>query len=232
MSRDTVINAFLGGAQLSPAQRARLMDLAARARMLAARDRLDYQAALAEAKVQQPQPKVQVKQLKRLRRICEIFQGDDPWPPQGLDPAELVRDLLDNAERCQARGRYEDAAGRLYRATELLAQLRLRSAHGLRTGDVKTEGLNADTAAWLEERRPPGGPIRIGSMMAYELLERLGDPLGAYWRANLEHLRGYLEKRNLGVSAHGLKPVNREDWLGFGERWVKWVEGAIASVAQ
>ena len=38
----------------------------------------------------------------------------------------MVEDLLLNAERRAIQGRYEDAIGRIYRAIELIAQIRLK----------------------------------------------------------------------------------------------------------
>jgi hypothetical protein len=45
---------------------------------------------------------------------------------------EIVEDLLLNAERRAMQDRYDDAVGRLYRALELLVQIRL-----LQTYDIK-----------------------------------------------------------------------------------------------
>lgn len=49
---------------------------------------------------------------------------------------ELVEDLLLNAERRAHQQRYDDAVGRLYRALELLAQIRLKQTYSIETGDV------------------------------------------------------------------------------------------------
>ncbi len=47
-------------------------------------------------------------------------------------------DLLRNAERRAARGRYDDAAARLYRALEMLAQMRM----GARSPALDSSRLN------------------------------------------------------------------------------------------
>ncbi|MCX7593736.1 MAG: TIGR02710 family CRISPR-associated CARF protein [Fischerella sp.] len=66
--------------------------------------------------------------LKRVMSSCEAvddnFQAPDTIKGHGY---EIVEDLLLNAERCATLKRYDDAVARLYRALELLAQVRLRN---------------------------------------------------------------------------------------------------------
>lgn len=53
---------------------------------------------------------------------------------------EIVEDLLLNAKRRVAQELYDDAVERLYRALELLAQIRL-STYNIKTGDVDIQQL-------------------------------------------------------------------------------------------
>jgi CRISPR-associated protein (TIGR02710 family) len=54
---------------------------------------------------------------------------------------ELVEDIVINAQRRVKQGRYDDATGRLYRALELLIQLRLQLEYSILTGNIDVEKL-------------------------------------------------------------------------------------------
>ncbi len=80
--------------------------------------------------------------LKRVmssrQEIDENFTAPGRMAAHGY---EIVEDLLFNAERRAAQDRYDDAVSRLYRALELLVQIRLWDQHGIKTGQVETEKL-------------------------------------------------------------------------------------------
>lgn len=205
-----------------------------RVRMWAAWDRFDYEAALHVAKSDPTLQKTYEKQLKRLIRIRELLCSDEPWPPKGLDGRELVQDVLDNAKRRLEQKRFDDAVARYYRATEMLAQVRLRSGYGVRTGDVKP-GLvpEGPVREWLESQRLPPRhagevrPIQLALYNSYELLVKLDDPLGKYFDANREDLLVVIEARNESLFAHGLSPITEEIWSRLGPKWERWLQGAM-----
>ena len=213
---------------LTPADRRPLLAHLQEYRMLAARDRLDYETAL-----ELSADKKTTKELKQLIRSVALFTGDDPWSKRDVSGLALVQDLVDNAARCSDRQRYDDAAGRLYRATELLAQIRLRREHGLRTGDLDlaSEAVPEASQKWLEASRDPRGEkVKIGLFAAYRLLAEMEDPLGLYFVDSEHVLHQVIEKRNNSIFAHGLTPVDEEVWRQVGPKWQRWLEGALASV--
>ncbi|MEI8167844.1 MAG: TIGR02710 family CRISPR-associated CARF protein [Chloroflexales bacterium] len=127
---------------------------------------------------------------------------------------EPVFDLVRNAERRAARARLDDAVARLYRATELLAQVRLHGHYKLNTSDLVVatlpEPLRARYGANLNPEED--GKVRVGLQAAYTLLGELNDPLGAAYtlvRAPLHHA---LFRRNHSILAHGLTPVTQADY--------------------
>ncbi len=146
-------------------------------------------------------------------RFLKRLMGQDR--PSGYEP---VLDLLRNAERRAARGRYDDAVARLYRAVELLAQIRLRTTHGIDTGDVRAEALPEVLRPRYEQRRNAqmtlgwGQTLKLGLWEAYGLLADLNDPLGLAIRAREDRLRDALARRNNSILAHGTSPIQKEEY--------------------
>lgn len=129
---------------------------------------------------------------------------------------EPVLDLLRNAERRAARGRFDDAVARLYRAIELFAQTRLRQH------EPSLDSSNLDLDCLPEPIRPAyekirelnqmrgwGSEVKLGLMEDYTLLVELEDPLGQVFASRKDRLREALKKRNLSILAHGGEPVGR-----------------------
>jgi len=116
-----------------------------------------------------------------------------------------VADLLSNARRRgEVEAKYDDAVARLYRVIELLAQHRLREAHGLDSSDVPIERLPGKLRLrWPEALETDH--IKIGLQRCYELLKELGDPFGAF--INDRRLKNLLSRRNASILAHGLQPI-------------------------
>ncbi len=169
-------------------------------------DRFDHQQAYRILQTVQSQVVPQWRFLKRL-------VGQDR--PSGYEP---VLDLVRNAERRAARGRYDDAVARLYRAIELLAQARLRIAHGIDTGNVRPESLPEPLRPRYEERQKLQvalgweQTLKLGLWEAYHLLAELDDPLGKIFKARENHLRDALSRRNESILAHGTSPIREEEY--------------------
>ena len=215
---------------LSPADRRPLLERLQRYRMQAAWDRLDYTRAMELAS-----EKKRIKQLKQLIRAAALFSGDAPWGKKDVAGTILVEDLMDNAARCAARQRFDDAVGRLYRATELLAQVRLRREHGLRTGDLdlSSTAVPEPSRSWLQDLRDPRSErVRIGLFASYRLLAEMGDPLGMYFADNEQLLHQVIEKRNQSMFAHGLTPIDGEVWRQVGQKWQAWLQGALTTTGK
>jgi CRISPR-associated protein (TIGR02710 family) len=117
---------------------------------------------------------------------------------------EILADLLVNAGRRAHEGKYDDAIARLYRATELIAQM-LLARQGIDTSNVKLEEL---TPKMQQEYQKSDEPIKLGQEKAYLLLETLVEGAGKHYRDN-KNLRNYLSKRNSSILAHGIEPMSK-----------------------
>ena len=206
----------------------RLLALSVRCRMLAARDRFRYREALDLALLDPSLEDVFGSRLRLLVRIVSALESDEPWPDPGLTGLELIDELRENAERCAARGRFDDAVARLYRATHLLAQLRLRRLYGVGCK------VRPRSKAGTPEREAGGWPSAEGRSLpaggdlsaAYRLLGNLGDTLGRYFLEQESALDALLERRRLSLLGCGARPMDRESWSVVGPRWRAWLDGA------
>ncbi|MFB2739124.1 TIGR02710 family CRISPR-associated CARF protein [Umezakia ovalisporum] len=145
---------------------------------------------------------------------------------------EIVQDLIMNAERRAAQERYDDAVGRLYRALELLAQIRLLKTYGIKTGDVDIEKLPESLKNEYEQKRSPvKGKIQLALKSNYELLSKLpDDPIGKLYQKSANKIINALEVRNNSLFAHGFKPITSSDYEKVKEVFVNFIQDAITSV--
>jgi CRISPR-associated protein (TIGR02710 family) len=132
---------------------------------------------------------------------------------------EPVADLVLNAERRAARGRFDDAVARLYRALELLAQTRLKQRQPpLNCSDLDPEALPETIRPRylgmreISEMQGQGPQIKLGLLESYLLLEALDDPLGRVFVDHKQKLLDVLQKRNHSILAHGLTPLGQADY--------------------
>jgi CRISPR-associated protein (TIGR02710 family) len=146
---------------------------------------------------------------------------------------EWVEDLLHNAERRFAQGRYDDAVGRIYRAVELTAQVWLKERHGVDSGDVDLSRVPEVLRAALERLRPEGKhgqpeSVKIGLRAAWELIAVYpDDPLGALYGPMREPLVSFQKLRNASLFAHGLRAITRADYEGVAPALRNWLLQAI-----
>lgn len=127
----------------------------------------------------------------------------------------LVRDLVGNAiRRATLEFKHDDAVARLYSAIEKLAKHRLLIGHGLDNSDVDLERVPAGCREWLQAcvNTLEGGKIQIPLRKSYELLQGLGDPLGAAYSACETDLHKVLSIRNTSLMAHGFQPVSEDTY--------------------
>lgn len=146
---------------------------------------------------------------------------------------EIVEDLLLNAERRVAQERYDDAVGRLYRALELLAQVRLLQAHNIKTGDVKIdklpEFLRQSYTALANNSQD--GKIKLALTKSYILLSELpNEPLGEIYKKQASKILNALEIRNNSLFAHGFSPIMRTEYRNFSEVVVNFITSSIATL--
>ncbi len=156
--------------------------------------------------------------VRQSRGICETCTQQDPTDM-------LLRELLDNALRTAAQGRFEDAAARLYRAMEMQGQLWLAKA---------TNGLfrNGRCARADSARLPPAlvslpscqpdkdDHIKLSLEQCFSALAALGHERARRIVADIEAKdlngktkslwRAATEKRNAGILAHGVQAVGQD----------------------
>lgn len=224
-----VLTQTLTRARMVPSDRAPLMALRARTELMVAWDAFDHAEALNRTATPGAASEGDQKRLKVILRARELLSGSGAWGPRDVSGIELVEDLVENALRCERRGRYDDAVGRLYRTTELLAQIQLRRGYDIRTGDVAAARVPEAARGGLNEHMSKDGKIKLGLVASFELLSALGDPLGLWFaqEAIKEPLKEFLRARNDSLYAHGLAPVDAETWRRIGARWIAWIRSAI-----
>jgi CRISPR-associated protein (TIGR02710 family) len=128
-----------------------------------------------------------------------VREQNAPWKAMHL------RDLWRNAQRCAARGRYDDAVGRLYRLWEGMAQWLLWADFRLDTAVVET-GL----------RR---------SWDLYRHLRPSGEA-AAFWQREWARLDEKLRVRNYSILAHGGDRVSCDGWNTLSQ----WTEIGLLEV--
>jgi CRISPR-associated protein (TIGR02710 family) len=130
---------------------------------------------------------------------------------------EVVEDLLLNSERRAFKKRFDDAVARIYRATELFAQIYLKKEYKQQaTGSIDISILPEELHDKYEGKRDKTGRIRLGLVDSYQLISDLKDEkVGSIFNENFEKILSSLEVRNESILAHGFIPVNEENYIQF-----------------
>jgi CRISPR-associated protein (TIGR02710 family) len=171
-------------------------------------------------------------QHERARRALQPYRGrlqgpdwrpvwamiDDLCRAEPADAYLVVRDLVLNAERRVAQGRYDDAVARVYRSLEMIAQLRLRREYGIDTSDVDLGKVPQGARSRLERQvSEEDSRVKASLRDAWELLTELGDgTLGEWFGQNRNRLLNFLKLRNGSILAHGLTPIGRDEYEAEG----------------
>lgn len=177
-----------------------------------------------------------------LERLAKARPALAPWAAQAKGctnsvPARIL-DLWRNAERCAARGRYDDAVARLYRLTEWVAQWRLQARHGLDADKMDWSRVAPEEVKRAGLAEQLGKKTLSGLMQAWKLIaarEPQG-PMDRFLTDRFPHkepkktgegrLRDMLDLRNKSILAHGERPLPKEDW----EKWLAFAEAMRARV--
>lgn len=130
----------------------------------------------------------------------------------------ILASLINNSIRKAEEYNYDDAIARLYRAFELIAQIKLTS-YSLKSSDVEVSILleNNVSEEFIDEleKTREDGKIRIGLAKDYQLLNELNDDLGIYYIENEKKIKNMTVKRNNSILAHGLESKSKEDFDEF-----------------
>lgn len=148
----------------------------------------------------------------------QVLEFIDRWQPTSrrLGDARTptlahVVDLLANARRRQRESRYEDAAARLYRAIEAIAQLALHERHGIASTDRVSLERVPESLRSQWQARAEDGFVKLGLQDAYSLLGAYGDQLAQKFRERELHgPTSPLGARNRSVLAHGFECVSND----------------------
>jgi len=198
-------------------------------------DRFEHREALELLETQMRSPEIRqiVLFLKRVinsrGKIDSNFDSSNGIQGHGY---EVVQDLLLNAERRAAQERYDDSVGRLYRALELLAQIRLLKSYEIETGDVEVQKIPESLRGEYEkERSNITGKIQLALTKSYKLLSSFpDDPIGNLYHENSNKIISALEIRNHSLFAHGFHPINRSNYLRVSKEFVDFIQSAITKV--
>lgn len=138
----------------------------------------------------------------------------------------ILADLINNARRRIDECKYDDAAARLYRAVELISQIKLLGygidevEKGIKVDDVKDRVDTQNYSSSIKDDR-----LLLGVEGKFNLLNDLG------WKDSLQYykeIKNYLTKRNGSILAHGINPISKED----AEEFYKKVKGIAIEVFQ
>lgn len=148
---------------------------------------------------------------------------------------EVIEDLLLNAQRRAHQNRYDDAVGRIYRALELTAQIRLKTKFGLLTGDIdinnkNIQNLQEECRSYLQKKRNDDNIIQIALKDSLILLNDLDDETGKRFNANRSRILDVLKIRNNSLFAHGFNPVGEGDYRRIEETIGGFIRDSIEEV--
>ncbi len=141
-------------------------------------------------------------------------------PQQKNKSAQMVADLLKNAQRRGIEEKYDDAVARLYRTAELIAQCTLQDDFGIDTSDVDTSKLSDLTIRQMKLEPLKDGTIKLGMHKAYALLRYEGSKVGIKFDYD-KQIKDLLKKRNHSILAHGISPIKKEDYEKLLEKTVE-----------
>lgn len=227
------LQSLLQSLELPPEQKRRIRELRDCCAGLDAWDRFDHAQAwlLLEPRMKQIQQLgLFLKRVMHSRSVIDpAFQANAAISGHGY---EIVEDLLLNAERRAAQERYDDAVGRIYRALELLVQIRLKQVYGIQTGDVDITKLPEDLREeYTNKRSSHNGKIQLALRNSYELLSQLAnEPLGTLYRERANAIIDALMIRNNSLFAHGFKPISSQDYHKVNNVIVGFIESGITVV--
>ena len=142
---------------------------------------------------------------------------------------QRLADLLANAKRRIDQGRYDDAAARLYRLTEYIAQVRFRVQFGIPKPDNPTSNVDIEVLARhaprLAETLGKESPLvesrlTLGLRHTIDALAEAQDPIGRLMKDRYDApnpdakgkgpLGELLDARNQSLLAHGAQPIQEQ----------------------
>jgi CRISPR-associated protein (TIGR02710 family) len=192
-------------------------------------DRFDHAAAMTSLKNYRQYPEIE-SGLVFLQKVIdsrkEITENRQPNLSTERHGYEIVQDLLLNADRRATQNRYDDAVGRLYRALELLAQVRLWQQYQIRTGNLDISKLPES----IKNNYQNHG--KLGLFESYQLLAQINsDPIGKLYQQYEQDIEQVLRKRNNSLFAHGFRPITANDYTGIHQAIKDFIHQCLEEVS-
>ncbi len=200
-------------------------------------DRFDHRVALSRLQPYMRQTNIQpyglfLKKVIASRGLLDKeLDTSDGMTGHGY---EVVEDLLLNADRRASQKRYDAAVGRLYRAIELLEQIRLFKQYGILTGDVDISKLPAQLQTEYEARKASNTKkkLQLALFQSYDLRSKFTeDPLGQLFLVYKDRILNSLETRNNSLFAHGFQPISENSYRAFNQVIGGFIREGIAVVS-
>lgn len=126
----------------------------------------------------------------------------------------ILVDLINNASRRIEEERYDDAVAVLYRAIELIPQIKLLdyelndlSEDKFTIADLEQRGIDSGE---YEKYADDRGKLKLGLEKKFLLLRDLGWKEADDIYLENKGMQGLLQRRNNSIRAHGLEPVEKE----------------------
>jgi CRISPR-associated protein (TIGR02710 family) len=160
----------------------------------------------------------QVSSLGVLDRLAEHWKNvEEERRCGGAAVSATLGELLANADRRSAQGRYDDAIARLYRATELFAQGKLYEAFGARLGRVSVGQIPQECLDGWRRTFGEGdeGVHLLGVQDGFKALTFSREPELQSVAGRYGSIHNHLQKRNNSILAHGLQPGTEAAFKGF-----------------
>ena len=127
-------------------------------------------------------------------------------------------DLIANAERRMEVGRFDDAAARLYRTIEFMAQSVLYREYEIETEDIDLRKIPENLRGKYECFSDSSRKISLPLARSYELLRDLDNEFGKKMMNEFGkggQIRKFMYVRNNSILAHGFNPVKEKTVCEF-----------------
>jgi hypothetical protein len=129
--------------------------------------------------------------------------------PDGEYSIEKVKELIANASRRAEEGKYDDAVARLYRATEMLAQVGFMEQFGQSTSKFPARLLPDSIRRLFFRDESPDAEKGFGFQEAYQVLDAVGHQYGKTYHDNEDKFKAIMCTRNCSILAHGSIPLDK-----------------------
>lgn len=130
-----------------------------------------------------------------------------------------IYDLIANADRRFEEGKIDDAILRLYRVTEMLAQLYLKEGFNIDTSKVDTNQIPKEIRDEYVKKYldPETKKLKIPLFASYNLLKYLNHEIGNKFIEQQDAFKKILNARNSSYLAHGFDSSKEETYIKFKE---------------